>query len=427
VAFSNRGTGFTLANLTTSPLTLSGGGGSGATASIAALQTVAGSFTLANGGTGYAVGQDISITGGGATQTVLYRVQSVDANGTILTVNHQRTGIGYTSSSGLTYVPTSGSGTGATFTFNDNFAVNSINMTAAGTGYTSAPTFTSSSGASFAGMATISSLSLTGTNNQLGGDGNLTVNTAIGQTASGAGFSKIGGGTLTVSATNTYTGATTVNGGILNVTGSTAAASAVAVGGTLASGTPKLTGSGTINGAVTVKSAGGGVVGRLDAGDASASNPAGKLTVNNNLTFESGSIFEWDIKDGATMTESAGDRGVHYDAVDITGGGALSVTASVFRVVLNAGGFNTGNFWDSNRSWASSSIFNTGGSLAGFTTLEWYEGSTLKGQSSNLAGRSTDGFFTISGSTLTWTAVPEPTSALAGLLITAGLLRRRRK
>jgi uncharacterized protein (TIGR03382 family) len=36
------------------------------------------------------------------------------------------------------------------------------------------------------------------------------------------------------------------------------------------------------------------------------------------------------------------------------------------------------------------------------------------------------GSFSISGSTLTWTAVPEPTSALAGLLITAGLLRRRR-
>ena len=39
----------------------------------------------------------------------------------------------------------------------------------------------------------------------------------------------------------------------------------------------------------------------------------------------------------------------------------------------------------------------------------------------------TEGYFTFSGtSTLNWTAVPEPTSALAGILITAGLLRRRR-
>ena len=218
VAFSNRGTGFTLANLTTSPLTLTGGGGGGATASINALQTVAGSFSLANGGTGYVVGNDISVNGGGATQTVLYRVQTVDANGTILTVNHQRTGIGYTSSSGLTF--TGGTGTGTTFTFNDNFAVNSIKMTAAGTGYTSAPTLTSSSGTTFAGTAAITSLSLTGTNNQIGGAGTLTINSVIGQTAAGAGFTKTGAGTLTLAGVNSYTGATAVNNGTLVVAGS---------------------------------------------------------------------------------------------------------------------------------------------------------------------------------------------------------------
>jgi uncharacterized protein (TIGR03382 family) len=42
------------------------------------------------------------------------------------------------------------------------------------------------------------------------------------------------------------------------------------------------------------------------------------------------------------------------------------------------------------------------------------------------ANPTTQGSFSITGSTLTWTAVPEPTSALAGLLITAGLRRRRR-
>ncbi|MEO8617191.1 MAG: hypothetical protein ABI600_18785 [Luteolibacter sp.] len=35
--------------------------------------------------------------------------------------------------------------------------------------------------------------------------------------------------------------------------------------------------------------------------------------------------------------------------------------------------------------------------------------------------------FTGGGKTLTWSAVPEPTSALAGVLIGTGLLRRRRK
>ena len=36
------------------------------------------------------------------------------------------------------------------------------------------------------------------------------------------------------------------------------------------------------------------------------------------------------------------------------------------------------------------------------------------------------GSFTVTGTTLNWTAVPEPTTALTGLLLTAGLLRRRR-
>lgn len=36
------------------------------------------------------------------------------------------------------------------------------------------------------------------------------------------------------------------------------------------------------------------------------------------------------------------------------------------------------------------------------------------------------GSFAMSGTSLTWTAVPEATSAPAGLLLVAGLLRRRR-
>lgn len=38
----------------------------------------------------------------------------------------------------------------------------------------------------------------------------------------------------------------------------------------------------------------------------------------------------------------------------------------------------------------------------------------------------TQGAFTFSGTDLKWTAVPEPASGLAGVLLGAGLLRRRR-
>jgi uncharacterized protein (TIGR03382 family) len=36
------------------------------------------------------------------------------------------------------------------------------------------------------------------------------------------------------------------------------------------------------------------------------------------------------------------------------------------------------------------------------------------------------GYFTASGDDLNWTALPKPSTALAGLLLGAGLLRRRR-
>ena len=44
----------------------------------------------------------------------------------------------------------------------------------------------------------------------------------------------------------------------------------------------------------------------------------------------------------------------------------------------------------------------------------------------SLGTPTSQGSFTISGSSLTWTAVPEPSGVLAGMLLGAGLLRRRR-
>ena len=47
---------------------------------------------------------------------------------------------------------------------------------------------------------------------------------------------------------------------------------------------------------------------------------------------------------------------------------------------------------------------------------------------SNLGtGSYSTSYFTLNGNSLQFTAIPEPTSALAGLLLGAGLLRRRRR
>ena len=64
--------------------------------------------------------------------------------------------------------------------------------------------------------------------------------------------------------------------------------------------------------------------------------------------------------------------------------------------------------------------------LAATSALQAASGTWLT-SSGILQDVSTQGSFAINGSSLTWTAVPEPSSALAGLLVGAGLLRRRRK
>jgi autotransporter-associated beta strand protein len=119
------------------------------------------------------------------------------------------------------------------------------------------------------GIVTVAGNDLT-----VGGAGNITVTNGV---ISGAGgVIKDGAGTATLAAANTYSGATTVNGGTLKVTGSIAAGSAVTVndGGTLA-------GSGACYGSVRVHS--NGTIRAL----------GGNLTVSN-LVLGAGSKVSFD-------------------------------------------------------------------------------------------------------------------------------------
>lgn len=233
--------------------------------------------------------------------------------------------------------------------------------------------------------------------------GTLTESNAISGTGT---LTQAGTGTVILSNTSTYTGATSVNSGTLQVDGSIGnSAVTVANNATLASGT-----TGNIGNSVSVSSGG-----KLAAGGVGA---VGTATVGTGgLALSSGSIFSWDLN-GATGGLPTADQGT-YDKV--VSNGTLSGT-SIFNVVLGTGDF-TDTFWNTAHTW--SDIFTGSGvptDLAAIFT-------TFSGTSVNTDGSVTgQGGFTFNGSTtLTWSAVPEPTSAMAGLLLGAGLLRRRRK
>lgn len=149
-------------------------------------------------------------------------------------------------------------------------------------------------------------------------------------------------------------------------------------------------------------------------GDA-ANTTTATATVNGASTFNNGSIFSWDIDSAGTSYDKPVSSNILGEA---TAGDA------VFRIVASDA-LITQNFWNATKTW--SDIFTTDGTSA---IADW---ATLFGNPVSVVNSSftpitpAGGSFSVSGNTLTWTAVPEPTTALAGLLLTAGLLRRRRQ
>ena len=224
--------------------------------------------------------------------------------------------------------------------------------------------------------------------------------------ATGMTLSKTGSGTQTLSGANTYTGTTDITAGKLVVTNSIGS-SAVTVSGSgaiLASDTAA-----TIGNTLTVNN---GAI--LAVGDAANATTA-TATVIGASTFKNGSIFSWDINAAGTS----------YDKlITASVAGELAPGDAVFRIVAADSSF-ADSFWLSNQSWSTVITTNGTAALSNWATLF---GSSVSVVDSSFATLDTSakGTFTLSGSTVNWTAVPEPTSALAGLLITAGLLRRRR-
>jgi fibronectin-binding autotransporter adhesin len=230
---------------------------------------------------------------------------------------------------------------------------------------------------------------------------------AVGPHKTGA-LTKDGAGILTLSANNTYDGATTVSAGTLVVNGNQAAANgAVSVSGTLA-------GTGTVGGATTINAGGTHAPGAVGA--------VGKQNFSGNLHYAAGSIFEWDLN--ANSTDNP--YGMAFDMVGAGGKVVVDTSSTVFRIVFGPLVNMSDSFWSTpfvTRKWAMSTLF--GKAISGaFQTVN------TGSYPVNPSGR-----FSIDGEYLYYRSVeespgapvvPEPTGALAGLLLGAGLLRRRR-
>jgi fibronectin-binding autotransporter adhesin len=261
----------------------------------------------------------------------------------------------------------------------------------------------------YTGATAASDRSFTLTNSTSSSINVPTLETALtlsgGSAATSGALTKTGAGTLRLTGANSHTGATTVAGGRLVVNGSTAAESAVAVSSGAALG-----GSGTIGGNTTISS--GAVL--------TPGNSPGVLTVAGTTTFESGSVFEWELDTALSNPET--NRGVAYDGLNT---GALAGTGAIFKIILTGTQNFSDTFWLQTRTWTD--IFK---SADGSTTLSGWA-SVFSGGFQYSNGNTTiapiRGEFTITDNSLTWSVIPEPTNALAGLLAASALLRRRRQ
>jgi fibronectin-binding autotransporter adhesin len=249
----------------------------------------------------------------------------------------------------------------------------------------------------------------------------------ISGSSSSGGLIKSAAGVLTLSGVHTYSSPTSITGGTLalaaassidnspRITVSTGATYDVsAVTGYTVGSAQTLAGNGNVTGAVSIS-------GTHSPGVTGVANGVGSQTFSSTLNYGTGSIFEWNLSAPTTGAADLANGGT-YDQVSAAG--AITGGAAIYKVVLSGTSAFTDAFWSTSKSW--NNVFTGVGAPANlaavFTSFDPSGGLDSAGVVSGVGSFS----FNNSTSTLNWTPVPEPSSALAGLLLGAGLLRRRR-
>ncbi len=319
--------------------------GGGATAAVS-LGLIPASINVNTASGTYSAAPTLTITGGGGTgATAAVSIAGVVTIGS--------SGIGYTSAPTVTVTGgTLASGTPWTATGNASLGATAIQVTNPGTGTTGTVSVSFDSGAATA-TASVSALAL-GSDSSLGGTGNLTIHS---QVTGGHALTKVGAGTLTLDGSNTYSGATTINAGALQIgsggtTGRLSATSSIANNASLtinrsdaftqAGDLGALVGVGAvISGTGSFTQAGGGTT-TLTANNTFSGTTtvaAGTLLVNGAIVGSpsSGAVG---VNSGATL----GGSGVLGGAITVNSGATLApgVTVGTLTAMGNAS-FSSGS------------------------------------------------------------------------------------
>jgi fibronectin-binding autotransporter adhesin len=275
---------------------------------------------------------------------------------------------------------------------------------------------------------------------------------------------KAGLGTLTLTASNTYAGGTTISAGTLRANNSNGSATGTgniiavaASSGSYAGG--MLGGSGSVSGSVTLAGSAtaklGGIIG---AGAGGTTAGIGKLTTGNQ-TWNGGAAYQWKINAAGTATTLgnpatiSGTAGTGYDTLqigpNITNGSLLSVTTTggLAAFTVEPLGTLTGLTPGTTYNWAIAQIgsgtamqITINGTIINPSSSSTLSSSVFALDTSGLSINTNSQFSsssnfslyfeTISGNNdlvLSYNATPEPTTALLVLSGTAPMLTARRR